>query len=311
MRNAWTMRTVIGVVVFCVACSTAWSEEGKANEDPQAKLNELRQAMSEIQQELRPAMREALKADEALGDLRKELGEVQTKLWQQDRELQMKGLKLLAQKQPDLAESIKLIQELEQKSRELMQQMRKGGEGANDAREELQEVRKDSRELWNSVNRPLRQIMNEDEEIRAARQKLDDERKVVTEQTRDFNEKLDAKMIEISPEAKELLDERKALQEQQQALYAQQQARRQRMIQEQREKFAELNKQVRELQQKLYPVRNRLMAQDAEVKELAAKLEQVLEAKMVKAAPELAEVIKQRNELQEQMRQLMRPRPAE
>ena len=95
-----------------------------------------------------------------------------------------------------------------------------------------------------------------------------------------------------------------------QALW-QQQARRQRMIQEQREKFAELNKQVRELQQKLYPVRNRLMAQDAEVKELAAKLEQVLEAKMVKAAPELAEVIKQRNELQEQMRQLMRPRPAE
>ena len=314
MKRIWTISVMVSVIVLCLAGTTVWAQEGKGQSERRAKLNEIRQALREIDQELRPVVQEALKADEALADLDKQRRETQRELFKKDVEVRTQALDALAKAQPDLAETVQLIKELGQKTRELYQQMRQGGEGAEGLREEVKEVQKDQRALWQTIQEPYRKIMAEDEQVKAAQAALQESRKAAGEMNRDFEQKMAAKILEVSPESKDLLEQRKELMKQQQAMFRRPQGRqggrRPRLTPEQQEKAKELRAQMGELARKLWPVRQKVM-QDPEVRELNEKLQTLVEAKMLEAAPELADTLKQQKGLMEQLQQIYQPKPQE
>ena len=256
-------------------------------------------------------MQEVLKADEALAELEKQRRQTQIELWKKEVAARTEALDALAKAQPDLAETVQLIKDLGQKMRELNQQIRQGGEGAEELREELREVQKDQRSLAQTIQEPLRKVTTENEQIKATQEAIRESRKDLGEMNRDYEQKLVAKILEISPESKELVDQRQELLKQQQAMYRQGQrrqgGRRPRLTPEQQEKAKELQAQMRELGRKLFPARQKVM-QDPEVKELNDKLQALVEAKMLEADPNLAEPIEQHKALLEQLRQLYQPK---
>ena len=312
MKSIWTRSIMISVVMLCLTGAVIWAQEGKGPDERQQKFNEIRQAIREIDEELRPVVQEILKADEALRNLDKQRRDSQMALMKQESEVRAKALKMLAEKQPDLAETIQLIQELGQKARELRQQSRQTGDGADDAREEFKEVQKDQGALWQTIREPLSKLMNENEVIKAAQAQAGEARKALAQLSRDCDQKMTAKILETSPESKELLDQRAELMKQQQTFFRQAQGRkggqRPRITPEQQEKAKELRAQMSELGKKLWPVRQKVM-QDPEVRELNEKLQALIEVKMLEAAPELAETVKQQKGLMEQMRQIFQPKP--
>ena len=309
MEHQWQVRMATGAVVLFVACSATWSEEGPAKEGRRGEAQELHRAIKEIGQQLKPLVEEALEADEALREFRQQAMNARGKAWQEEGKLRRTAVEMLAKERPDLAETLQLVRESWKRMGELRKQAhdaREAGENVDDVRTQLREAQKDAKSLWQTVDEPYRKFVEGNEELRSARQALEGGRKEAEGLWKDFHQKLEAKILEISPESKELLEERKKLHEKAAAM---------RMgmtpaeMQERRKKAKELHTRMRELEKKLRPVRQKLMAEDPEIKQLAAKLQQALHQKIQETAPELAEVIKERQELQEQMRQLW-PRKA-
>ena len=164
---------------------------------------------------------------------------------------------------------------------------------------EQQDRRTKMRDLW-------RQISQIDGQLRAKRNAALQADEGLRKMQQEFEEKLAAKIVEMSPESKELFEKKKALTEQMNKLRpspAEMEARR--------KKFADLRKKAGELDEKLNPVRQKLMAEDEEVKDMQkqltaaqAHLQELVNKKMAEAAPDMAEVVEQRMALQKEMQKL-------
>lgn len=207
--------------------------------------------------------------------------------------------------QPELAETL-------QKARELMQQARGEGEAAEAARKQLQELGRQALEIQRKLDGPTQKLMGEDGELRALRQEQIKRSEPMLNLVKELEERLSAKILASSPESKELLDKRKALQEELRKLMTRQAGGpTPAQMEERRKKFEELRTMAQGLDQKLNPVRQKLLAEDQEVQalqkqatDLQQQLQDLLFKKMAESSPDLAESIERRKEISKQMREL-------
>lgn len=303
MARQWCLRTMVGLAALGLLCGSGLAQEGGGRQERYAKMRGLRKEIREIDEQLKPIVEQILGGDEVLADLARQLQEARQDGMRNERELRAEAFRVLAEAQPDLAETIELIQELQQKMGGLWQEIREGGEGAEEARKRMREAQQESRELMRTIDGPLRKTMTENEELRAARQALDESRKSSRETVQEYEQKLAAAILQTSPESKDLVERRKALQEQFAALMKPQ-PRGRALSEEQRKKMGEIRERMRALEKQLMPARRKIYGEDPEVKELSKRLQELVTQKMLQAEPKLSDAIKEHQELQQEMRKV-------
>ena len=275
-------RMMAAMMATGLAASVGLAQEGRNAGRPRSTRNQRRQELRDIQQKLGPLTQQVLQQNEDLRQIERDVRRARQEAGREYMKLQRKAEEQLAKAQPDLADTIQLIHERDKKAQELMQVR---GEGRDQAREELGKLQRETSALRATIRTQLDKCMQESEDLRPALQEWQDISDAAREMERDFNAKVEAKLVEISPEAKELLERRKVLMQPRAAIDP-----------EARKKLAELRKRARELDQKLRPARFKV-ANDPDVQEVMAQVQEVTYSKMAEAAPELADAIAERKRI--------------
>ncbi|MBM4086657.1 MAG: hypothetical protein FJ272_17875 [Planctomycetes bacterium] len=311
MKTSWIMKAVVLAAVLAVGWGTMATAQPQGQPDRQEKTRELFRQIQEIDNQLRPKRDEVLKADEGLRNMQDEVRKLQQAIGEGDRAMREAAEKKLVAKQPELAETLQKAREMREKSRELAQQARGQGEAAEAARKQLQQLGPQAQEIQRKLDAPTQKLMAEDEELRALRQEQNKRSEPMNNLMKELDERLTAKILAISPESKELIEKRKALQEEMRKLFAPPGGLTPAQMEERRKKFDDLRKMGQELDEKLNPIRQKIVAEDKEVQEMQRKvneaqqqMQELIYKKMAQSAPDQAESIEKLKEIRKQMREM-------
>ena len=277
--------------------SAAAQEPAAGARNPNAEWRELQEALA-------PLVKQAIEDDEALAELQKEVRLARMKAYQANAKLQAKAMEQLVNSHPDLADTVVVIKEMEGGLRDLIKRRREGDEGAM---EEYNKARTELNSLRATLRPQVEKLMQESDELKAAADAIKDQMAAAKEMERSFNEQVDAKLVEMSPEAKARVEQRRALV---------QRAQQGRGLgeKERREKFEALRQRARELDKELMPVRRKAMGDPqvreawAEAQRLSIEANEATYRKMAELAPDLAEAIEERKKVQEEMTSAWRGR---
>ncbi|MBM4078638.1 MAG: hypothetical protein FJ278_02995 [Planctomycetes bacterium] len=307
MKTSWITKAVVLAAVLAVGWGTMATAQPQPQPDRQAKTGDLWRQIQEIDNQLRPKRDEALKADEGLQKMDQEVRKLQQAAGEGDRAMREAAEKKLLVKQPDLAETLQKAREL----RELTQQARGQGEAAEAARKKLQELGGQAQEIQRKLDAATQKLMGEDEELRGLRQEQNKRSEPLPNLLRELDERVTAKILAMSPESKELIEKKKALQEEMRKLFAPPGGPTPAQMEERRKKSEELRQMAQELDEKLNPIRQKIMTEDKEVQELQRKateaqqqMQELMYKKMAQAAPDQAESIEKLKEIRKQMREM-------
>ena len=292
-----TGRIAIVMAVVGLSASVALAQQDRAK-----AAQKRRAEWREMQQQLEPLIKQVLEGDEMLQQLQKDVKRARAAAWQANAKLQRRAMEQLAHARPDLAETVQIVREMETKARDLMQ---KRGEGGEEARKEIKKVYAEMNALRATVRPAIEKLLEESDEFKAASQEVKDQMAAAKEMQKDFDAQVAAKVAELGPEAKELIEKRQAM-----AKRPQRGARPGRAAPdpEMRKKFAELRKRAQELDQQLMPARRKAMA-DQEVREAWAKANELTYKKIAEMEPSLAAAIEERLKIQQETGKLRGGRP--